>query len=114
MSILDLNTEKKITYYVFGSEISKMFANNAPREDIIEYCEENGGYVLFEFHEGTTNSGELLSAYDGWNDYAEITKEQYFIYLQNYATDENYEKKIKAILQKHQGFGISNDYITAI
>jgi len=39
------------------------------------------------------------------------TRDQYFIYLKGYAEDENYDKKLKAIIRKYKGFGLSDDYL---
>lgn len=39
------------------------------------------------------------------------TRENYFKALSAYAEDPEYEQKLKRIIRKHKGFGISNDYL---
>lgn len=39
------------------------------------------------------------------------TRENYFKALNSYAEDQNYEQKLKRIIRKHKGFGISDDYL---
>ena len=39
------------------------------------------------------------------------TTEQYFEYLKQYAEDPGYVAKLKNIIKKHKGFGISKDYM---
>lgn len=68
---------KDITYYAFGIELCRMFFNGKPIEDIIEFCKEDGGFSIFKFEEGITPSTELLSAFNGWGDYAIISKDEY-------------------------------------
>jgi uncharacterized FlgJ-related protein len=39
------------------------------------------------------------------------TREGYYQFLNSYAEDEGYQQKLKNIIRKHKGFGISEDYL---
>jgi hypothetical protein len=71
--------EKKITYYLFGSEAVRIYLNEDADAIIEQY--ESGEFTerwkTFEFTEGETSSIDLMCAFDGFNDYAIITKSEY-------------------------------------
>lgn len=64
-------------YFVFGSEVCEKLRDE---EEITD--EDLGNFDLFTYIHGETSPFDLLSAFEGWGDYREITEEQ-FNQLQN-------------------------------
>jgi len=64
------------TYYLFGKQASSCYHDES-FEALLEQIKDGLEYGVFEFEEGVTNSSDLLEAYDGWDGYATITKEEY-------------------------------------
>ena len=73
------NTETKWnnTYFLFG-EVAVYTYEDEGIEAVIQQYEDNIlTYETFVFKEGVTTPIELLSAYNGHNNYTTITEEEY-------------------------------------
>ena len=71
--------KKKITYYLFGEVACRIYTNEGA-DAVIERYENDeyyGDWETFEFIEGETQSIDLMYAFNGYMDYAIITKEEY-------------------------------------
>lgn len=64
-------------FYLFGEEAVNFYEQDW--DELIDEIRENGlGYEIYEFDPSANDpSGDLLSAYDGWGNFTEITKEEY-------------------------------------
>lgn len=65
------------TYFLFG-EVAVYTYQDEGIEAVVQQYEDNIlTYETFVFKEGVTTPVELLSAYNGYNDYVTITEEEY-------------------------------------
>ncbi len=67
----------KKTFYLFGSDACIEYRENGI-DGLIQAYESNEITVsTFVFIHGETHPNELLSQFDGWNDWEELTEEEY-------------------------------------
>ena len=64
--------EMKKSYFLFGENAVRAYFDDGV-DSVISL---NGEYELFEAGESTTPR-DVLWAYDGWNEYAEITEDEF-------------------------------------
>ena len=75
------NTETKWinTYFLFGSDAVMVYEDDGIEEVVRQYEDNIITVDTFVFKEGVTTPVELLSAYNGYNNYTTITEEEYNI-----------------------------------
>jgi Rps23 Pro-64 3,4-dihydroxylase Tpa1-like proline 4-hydroxylase len=66
-------------YYLFGSEAAEMYNDwNKSEEELLKvFIEDSLDYDLFVYDELSHHPSDLLSAYDGWGGFAQITESFY-------------------------------------
>ena len=67
-------------YYLFGSEAAEMYNDwNKSEEELLRVFIEDSFlvYGMFVYDELSQRPSDLLSAYDGWGGFAEITESFY-------------------------------------
>lgn len=62
-------------YFIFGEDIAKIYHNGATKKELAANIDQGNG-ELCKISK-TADPIRLLEAYDGWNGYAIITKEEY-------------------------------------
>lgn len=66
---------KTKTFYLFGTDAVREFQESQDSKAVAEIIRNNGGQLysigLYD------NTSELLSAYDGWNDFLELSEEDF-------------------------------------
>ena len=65
------------TYFLFGRDAIRVYEDDGIEEVVRQYEDNIILYETFVFKEGVTTPVELLSAYNGYNDYVTITEEEY-------------------------------------
>ncbi len=63
------------TYYLFGEEVVDVYQLNYDPSVIAYLLRRNAGVMEVFTHE--VHPSEIISAYDGWGNWIEITEEQY-------------------------------------
>jgi hypothetical protein len=72
-----INSEPKKTFYLFGSDACIEYRENGV-DGLIKAWENNEVTVgTFLFTHGETHPNELLSNFEGWADFQEITEEEF-------------------------------------
>lgn len=66
----------KDKYFLFGKHACEAYDEEGI-EGLIKVISGGEGYAIFHFIGGSTIPEELLSAYDGWEDFSVITKDEY-------------------------------------
>jgi alcohol dehydrogenase YqhD (iron-dependent ADH family) len=66
---------KTKTFYLFGTDAVKEFQESQDSKAVAEIIRNNGGqlYIIGIYD----NISNLLSAYDGWNDFLELSEEDF-------------------------------------
>lgn len=64
------------TYFLFGSTATWSYFDN-DFETFLKGLEPNEGYATFEYDDSMNVVTDYAEAYDGWDGYAVITKEEY-------------------------------------
>lgn len=65
------------TYFLFGEEAVYTYEDEGIEAVIQQYEDNIITYETFVFDEGVTTAVQLLSAYNGYNNYTTITEEEY-------------------------------------
>jgi hypothetical protein len=71
---------KKSIFFLFGKEATTIYLEECKDniQPLIDGINEDGiSYATFEFVEGETSPVRLLMEYQGWEDYAKISEEEY-------------------------------------
>lgn len=70
-------TKNDPSFLIFGEEVCRIFADSGMIRKVIRAIEEGTDAAIFIFTPGKTTPEELLSTYQGWGDYAFISKSEY-------------------------------------
>ncbi len=70
-------TKNDPSFLIFGEEVCRIFADSGMIRKVIRAIEEGTDAAIFIFIPGKTTPEELLSTYQGWGDYAFISKSEY-------------------------------------
>lgn len=65
------------THYLFSLGAVNIYINEGFNALIEEIKNNTVAYSTFEFEEGVTPSEHIVEAFDGWDGYVIITKQQY-------------------------------------
>lgn len=65
------------TYFLFGSDAVRVYEDDGIEEVVQQYEDNILTYETFVFKEGVTTPIELLSAYNGYENYTTITEEEF-------------------------------------
>jgi len=65
----------KVLYFLFGEEITRVLETEGIAA-AVKAAKDGAIYATYYWDE-YASPGELLSEYDGWNDWMQITKSQY-------------------------------------
>lgn len=66
---------KKVSYFLFGSEAVTEFTEGM--EALKALHDDGEQYATFKFTEGETSPIDFISEFNGWSDYAVLTKDEY-------------------------------------
>jgi hypothetical protein len=70
-------TKNDPSFLIFGEDVCRIFADTGMIRKVIRAINEGTDAVIFIFTPGKTTPEELLSTYQGWGDYAFISKNEY-------------------------------------
>lgn len=70
-------TKNDPSFLIFGEEVCRIFADTGMIRKVIRAIDEGTDAAIFIFTPGKTTPEELLSTYQGWGDYAFISKSEY-------------------------------------
>lgn len=64
------------SFFIFGATVSKQYDVNGFKA-AKKYIQDKYPCELFEYEPGLTDPSDLLTRYDGWSAFAEITEKEY-------------------------------------
>ncbi len=73
---------RKVTFFLFGDPAVELLVSEEKTPEYI-VNELQGDYAVFSYTEGYNEPSDLLAEYNGWNDFTEITPDQYYEFLIN-------------------------------
>lgn len=68
---------EKITYYLFGEDACIELKTGGVEEVLKAFDRGELTYTTFAYDERENESFDILNAYNGWNDFSIISKEEY-------------------------------------
>ena len=71
--------QKGTSYFLFGTEAVDIFYSYGIDEVIKQYKRKGIDIGIFEFTEEETTPHQLLAAYDGYDGWVSITKEEFYL-----------------------------------
>jgi hypothetical protein len=67
---------EKDFYFLFGEEVCRLYHDESV-EAAVKFAKKDGGYGLYHYNTKTNTPDELLAEFEGWSEYAQLTKEEY-------------------------------------
>jgi hypothetical protein len=69
--------KKQTQYFLFGYDACEVYHDKANIDKAVKEIKKNGDFSVFAYNPLMSSVDALLSAFDGWSGYTEITEEEY-------------------------------------